>query len=157
MQPIDILATAMAYVSLADGNIGREEKAHLYLTIGKLVGITQMTEEQMKEVVQKAFKYAQTQDYEAFLDIAFDALTAGQANSVLLNMYDLMLCDGSIAAGEKKMIDRWRARFDVDPQIMTAFRQLLIVKNDTRMFMQSEHPCNEAGFSLNVRLVAAEQ
>ncbi|MGB0671112.1 MAG: TerB family tellurite resistance protein [Rhodospirillales bacterium] len=154
--PLEVKAIALAYVALADGEAGSEEKAVIFSILGKHVRSEHLTPDTLKVLAQKAFAFAKQYDFNTFLEKAGGVLSPGQQMSVLLNMYDIMLADGQIAAGEKKMIDLFRRRFDIDDAAMTAFRQILILKNDAAMFTNPDHPCNEPNFKMDIRVGGSE-
>lgn len=143
MQPLDILATAIAYVVAADGQTTVEEKAQLVSMLGKHVSIGDISQGDLQRMTQSAFSNAQKIPLEKFLTVVGGSLSQGQKAVLLLNLYDVAAVDGSIALGEQKVIEAFEQALHIDEDSMTKARNIIAYKNDTAVFTNPAHPKNE--------------
>jgi len=152
MTPLKALATALAYVIVADDEVAAPEKAQMLATLGKHLHMNTMSELHLKELTREAFKYARHHPFDHYLKEIQGLLSPGQETCIYLNLYDAMLVDGTVTSGEREILDRFRGFAGIDEDVDIAIRQVLMVKNDTGMFLQENHPCNEPGYALRVAL-----
>ncbi|MGJ3259831.1 MAG: TerB family tellurite resistance protein [Rhodospirillales bacterium] len=143
MQPLDILATAIAYVIAADGQTTVEEKATLVSMLGKHVSNGDLTRDELQNMTQSAFNNAEKIPVEKFLTVVSGNLSQGQKAVLLLNLYDVAAVDGSIALGEKRVLQAFEEALEIDENTMIKARDIIAYKNDTAVFTNATHPKNE--------------
>jgi len=151
--PLAILACALTYVIEADNRTTFEEKAKMLTVLGKHVGRGEMTETALHQLAADAYEFSLTMEVEHFIDATIETLTPAQKMSIIINLYDAMLVDGMVAAGERRVMDRFISRFEVDRNTIRALREVLMLKNDTGLFKAPDHPYNEPSYSLQLKLV----
>jgi len=151
--PLAILACALTYVIEADNRTTFEEKAKMITVLGKHVGRGEITEEALHQLAADAYDFSLTMEVEKFIDHITPILTPAQKASIVINLYDAMLVDGLVAAGERRVMDRFIASFDFDRGTVRAIREVLMVKNDTGLFTAPDHPHNEPSYRLQLQLI----
>lgn len=140
MQPLDILATSVAYVITADGKTTVEEKAKLITMLGKHVANSDLTQADLQTLTQSAFTNTQKIPVEKFLSVVTGSLSAGQKAVLLLNLYDVAAVDGSISMGEKEIVEAFDKALKIDEDTMKTARNIIAYKNDTSVFTNPVHP-----------------
>ena len=150
-----MLAQSLAYVIEADNRASVEEKAKMITVLAKHVARGELTQDQMRELTANAFKHAGDISLDMFLGTIVPRATPAQKLSLVVNLYDAMLVDGQVAEGERRIIDKFIAAFDLDRQTIRAVRELMLLKNDTAIFSDPQHPFNEPNFKLELKLVGA--
>lgn len=146
LTPMQALATATAYIVMADKKAVPEERAGLVSLLGKHVSKREMSSTQIQRLTADAFAYVAKHEYDKFLLSIEDTLTPAQIISVIANMYELMIVDGHVIAGEKELVDEFFRFFDIDRRIVNTVREILMIKNDTTMFLRDDHPNNGSDF-----------
>lgn len=142
MQPLDILATAVAYVITADGKTTIEEKAKLVTMLGKHVANNDLSQADLQSMTQSAFSNVQKIPVEKFLTVTA-SLSSGQKAVLLLNLYDVAAVDGSISMGEKVVVEAFEEALKIDENSMKTARNIIAYKNDTSVFTNPVHPKND--------------
>jgi uncharacterized tellurite resistance protein B-like protein len=153
MTPIEILATAVAYVIMGDNRAFVEEKAKMIGLLGKHVSNQQLTNDGLRTISSAAFKFADKVPLNTFIEEVTPKLLPAQRLCILINLYDVTLADGDITMGEKDVINQFRTAFGISNEQMQPIWQIIRVKNETDMFLKTTHPMNDRSFSLEVRLV----
>jgi len=143
MQPMDILATAVAYVVSADGKTTVEEKAKLITMLGKHVANGDLSQADLQALTQGAFANATKIPIEKFMTVVVGSLSSGQKAVLLLNLYDVAAVDGSISMGEKRIIEVFEGALKIDENSMKTARDIIAYKNDTGVFVNPVHPKND--------------
>lgn len=143
MQPLDILATSVAYIITADGKTTVEEKAKLITMLGKHVANNDMTQAELQKMTQSAFSNAEKIPVEKFMTVVAGSLSAGQKAVLLLNLYDVAAVDGSISMGEKQIVEAFEGALKIDENSMKIAREIIAYKNDTGVFFNPVHPKND--------------
>ena len=146
LTPMQVLAVATAYVVMADKKALPEERASLVSLLGKHVCRREMSSTQIQRLTADAFAYVAQYDYNRFLMSIEATLSPAQIISVLTNMYETMIVDGSVVAREKELIDEFYRFFDFDRRVVNTIREVLMVKNDTTLFLREDHPNNTPEF-----------
>ncbi len=150
--PLAILARALAYVIEADNQTTFEEKAMMVTVLGKHVARGEMSQKELHTLANDAFEQAHQVPVEKFLDVVTGKLTPGQKASIIINLYDAMLVDGLVVAGERKIMEQFIGAFDMSPSTMRAIREVSMLKNDTGLFLDPGHPLNEPSYRLEMEL-----
>jgi len=153
--PLAILAHALAYVIEADNRTTFEEKAKMITVLGKHVARGEMSQKELHQMANDAFERAHQVSVEKFLDNVIDKLTPAQKTSIVINLYDAMLVDGQVVAGERKILEQFIGAFEMDRGTMRAIREVAMLKNDTGLFIDPNHPYNEPSYRLELELIGA--
>ena len=153
MTPLTALATALTYVIVADREVTGPDRALLLTVLGKHVYLNKMSQQHFQKLTADAFEYAREKPIAEFLLDIEGVFSPGQAISVYLNLFDAMLVDGTVSEGERQVLKQFRDFFGIEAGVDRAFRQIMMLKNDTSMFLQSDHPCNDPGYNLRVAIV----
>ncbi len=146
LTPMQALATATAYIVMADKKAVPEERAGLVSLLGKHVSKREMSSTQIQRLTADAFAYVAKHEYDKFLLSIEDTLTPAQIILVMANMYELMIVDGHVIAREKELVDEFFRFFDIDRRIVNTVREILMIKNDTTMFLRDDHLNNGSDF-----------
>lgn len=150
--PLLFLATALAYLIHADNKPAVEEKAKFLSLFGKHVSRGEISNDYLQALTAEAFQRARNMELDAFLRDAAADLTHAQKLAVIINLYDVLLADGRVAAGETVIFNRFVGAFDIDAATLRALREILLVKNDTTLFTNRNHPMNEPRYRLDIKL-----
>lgn len=150
--PLYILATSVAYLVDADTRTTFEEKAKLITIFGKHVSRNELTQDELHGVMSDAFQFAGRIDIDRFIARIEPDLTPGQKASIIINLYDAMLVDGQVAAGERAVLNKFVAAFDLSRNTMRSIREVIMLKNDTAVFTDKGHPYNEPSYVLDLKM-----
>lgn len=142
LTPIQIFAVSLAYIIDADRLRPNEEKAAVVALLGKHVTRGEFTEKGLAELAQFAFVRSAKQDIGEFLDEVTPRLSPLQMASIYMNVMEAMLVDGTVRESEQIVMKKFQDAFHLDQDTVLAIRELIFVKNDTRMFLYPEHPRN---------------
>ncbi len=152
MSPIEILATAMAYVIMGDNKAAVEEKGKLLGLLGKHVSKGDLSEDGLKTISNSAFRFAGKVDVRVFIGDIASKLSPAQRLCILVNLYDITLADGDITMGETEIVNQFRRVFGYSSDQMQAVQQVLRVKNETDMFLKATHPMNDPAYHFDIRV-----
>lgn len=145
--PIFILVTMMAYIALSGGkNVPVEQKAEFISTLRKHVTKEEISEEEMRVMMRDSFEQTERIEYRTYLDKVRPQLSYGQRLSIIANLYDMMMVDGELLEGEESKIDLARRVFELDPVTTKQIRRIMLLKNDTAIFLNPSHPGNDPDF-----------
>lgn len=150
MKPMEVLVTSLAFLMGSDGDLAAEEKAKLLGLLNKHVNRGEMTQAELQTVVRDAFNVSRAMQLETFLFGSVAKLSRGQKLAIFANLYDIALADGEMRAGEAETLETFRRALEIGNSDMRAIKELMLLKNDTRMFTEPNHPCNAADFMLKV-------
>ena len=151
MESLEILVTALAYAIVADGKIKVEQKSSLLSLMGKHVHLHKdLTEDQLAALSRKAFEFARTTPLEKFIKTVTSELSGGQQAVLLINLYDTVSADGTMADGEMDVIEKFERRLNIDLSTMKIARKVIFNKNDTTVFTNPLHSGNGPGFVFRV-------
>ena len=103
-------------------------------------------------LTESAFARAKANPLGDFLHEANLTLTHAQKTAILLNLFDVMVADGRMTAGESALFDEAMNIFGLKKESFQAVREMLILKNDTTVFTNPLHPCNESTYQFGVRI-----
>ena len=150
-----VLARALAYVVDADNRTTVEEKAKMLTVLGKHVARGDITNRQLRGLMDDAFNHASLVPVERVSDDIKEKVTPAQKASLIMNLYDAMLVDGQVASGERTILDKFVAAFEMSRNTIRALREIIMLKNDTGLFTDARHPFNEPSFRLDLQLIGA--
>lgn len=142
LSPIQIFAVSLAYIIDADRLRPNEEKAKVVALLGKHVTRGEFTEKGLGELAQFAFQRSEKQPLEQFLEEVSSRLSPLQKASIYMNVMEAMLVDGTVRESEQIVMKKFQDAFHLDQETVLAVREVIYVKNDTRMFLYPEHPRN---------------
>lgn len=148
LTPMQVLATAQAYVILADNKTLPEERAGLVGLLGKHVSRSDLTPQQIQGLTADAFAYVAKYPFDEFLLSIEATITPAQIVAIFCNMYETMLIDGQMVAKEKELIEKFYRFFNIDKRVVNTARELVFIKNDTSIFLRKDHPNNGRDFRL---------
>ncbi len=151
--PLFILVTLMAYIAECGGrDIPMEQKAEFVTILRKHVRKEDITEHELHLMVRDGFKQTLRVEYRTYLDKVAPKLSLGQRLSIIANLYNMMMVDGELLDGEETRIDLCRRVFGLDPDVTRQIRRILLLKNDTSVFLDPGHPGNDPGFHFKINL-----
>lgn len=127
LTPAIALATSMIYMMASDGELADEEMNYLFI---KLQGIGNP-----EELIQNASKYSKKQDLEAFQKEANALLSHDQKLTILANLIDLLLADGSAEEEEQNLFFSFTESFDIGEDEIQPYIDIISVKNDFALFV----------------------
>ena len=107
----------------ADGKIEPEE-------IGRLVAAVKDD----RSLLESATRYTKLHDVSEFLGFCHTLLSREQKLSVLVNLYDAMLANGSVIEQEQALFEEFSAAFGVSEAVLMPYLQSIQVKNDKALF-----------------------
>ena len=116
-------AASMIYMINADGKIEPEE-------IGRLVAAVKDD----RSLLESATRYTKLHDVSEFLGFCHTLLSREQKLSVLVNLYDAMLANGSVIEQEQALFEEFIAAFGVSDAVLMPYLQSIQVKNDQAVF-----------------------
>ena len=127
LTPAIALATSMIYMMAVDGDVSDEEMNYLAV---KLYAIGDAN-----ELISLSQKYSKKQDLEAFQKEANEKLTEDQKFTVLANLIDILLADGSAEEEEQNLFFSFVEAFGISEDDIQAYIDILSVKNDLASFV----------------------
>ncbi|NQV44789.1 MAG: hypothetical protein HQ501_07800 [Rhodospirillales bacterium] len=149
--PLFILVTLMAYIAECGGReIPIEQKSVFLAILRKHVNKNEIEEKELHLMLRDAFNLTLRIEFPHYLESVTPALTMGQRFSVIANLYNMMMVDGEIRDGEEARIDLCRRKFGLDPRIARQIRRVSLLRNDTSIFLNPNHPCNDPAFSFHL-------
>ena len=117
LTPPMVLASALMYLMLAEGEIGAAD------------GVA-TSSEFVTPLLQSTKAYVHAVPFERFLQDAPGLLTVKERLSVLVNVCDGMISDGNIHEAEKKIFDQLTIAFGIKPQALETFLEAITAKNN---------------------------
>jgi uncharacterized tellurite resistance protein B-like protein len=128
LTPAIALATSMIYMMAADGDISDEELNYLAT---KLYAIGDA-----EELINLSAKYSKKQSLEEFQKEANQILTKEQKLTVLANLIDILLADGSAEEEEQELFFSFVNAFGISEDEIQPFIEVLSIKNDLASFVE---------------------
>jgi len=127
LTPAIALATSMIYMMAVDGDVSDEEMNYLAV---KLYAIGDA-----EELISLSQKYSRKQGLEAFQKEANEKLTEDQKFTVLANLIDILLADGSAEEEEQELFFSFVEAFHISEEDIQHYIDILSVKNDLASFV----------------------
>jgi len=128
LTPAIALATSMIYMMSVDGDISDEEMNYLAV---KLYAIGDAD-----ELIRLSQKYSKKQDLHAFQKEANEKLTEDQKFTLLANLIDILLADGSAEEEEQDLFFSFVEAFGISHEEIQPYIDILSVKNDLASFVE---------------------
>ncbi len=152
MHPIRALASCLAYVAMADGDVDPAERASMIASLSKWVRPGVLDQSQLQEICKKAFAQAKEKPLERFLTQLHGELTAAQGLSVIANVLDLMMADGKLTDGELKALHAISDTLSVSKEDFDAIRAVILLKTNVDIYLEPRHRWNDGDYKLPVRI-----
>ena len=128
LTPAIALATSMIYMMSVDGEVSDEEMNYLAV---KLYAIGDA-----EELVSLSRKYSKKQDLQAFQKEANEKLTQDQKFTILANLIDILLADGSADEKEQELFFSFSEAFGISEEEIQVYIDVISVKNDLASFVE---------------------
>lgn len=149
MTPHFAFATSLIYMMGADGEMDQEEIGQLLAVIGgKKQGDTIYVGGNNEEMFRRAIKYVQKNSLDQFLAEAAPILTDAQKMCILVNLIDSSLADGEAEREEQEFFGKFLNAFNISEERFKPFFEVIVLKNDRSVFMNQNHPKNQAGYKV---------
>lgn len=148
-------ATSLIYMIGADGKIEHEEIGQLLAVLGGeenndgTIGVGANN----KQLLDRAVKYYQKNpQVETFLSEVTPTLTDAQKMCILTNMLDSSLSDGEAAPEEQVLFDKFLQAFGIPEDRFKPFFDVIVLKNDRTVFTKVDHPSNQPGHTVELKI-----
>ena len=130
LTPTIAVATAMIYMMSSDGEIAEEEMHYLAMTLQSF-GDPQ-------EIIDNASKYARKNNLDSYLKEANGMLSADQKMTILANLIDVLLSDGTAEEEEQELFYTFVEAFGVSDEEIQPYIDIISIKNDFAIFLDAE-------------------
>ncbi len=127
LTPAISMSAAMIYMMASDGELAEEEMDYLFITLRSFG--------EPQELVDRASKYVKKNDMDTFLEQANELLSDDQKLTVLANLIDLLLADGSAEEEEQAMFFKFAEAFGFSEEDVQPYIDIISVKNDFAIFL----------------------
>jgi len=128
LTPTVAVATAMIYMMSSDGEIAEEEMHYLAMTLQSFG--------EPQEIIDMASKYARKNNLDKFLVEANRLLNSDQKMTILANLIDVLLSDGSAEEEEQDLFYAFVEAFGVSDEEIQPYIDIISVKNDFASFVE---------------------
>jgi uncharacterized tellurite resistance protein B-like protein len=127
LTPAIALAGSMVYMMASDGELADEEMNYLIITLQSLGD--------PEELIKNASKYAKKHDLETFQKEANAILNEEQKMTILANLVDLLLADGSAEEEEQELFFSFVNAFGVSEEDIQILIEVISTKNNYAIFL----------------------
>jgi len=127
LTPAIALATSMIYMMASDGELADAEMNYLFVNLQTIGDV--------EELVKASSKYSKKQDLEAFQKEANELLSDDQKMTILSNLIDLLLADGSAEEEEQDLFFSFVEAFSISEDDIQPYIDIISVKNDFAIFL----------------------
>jgi uncharacterized tellurite resistance protein B-like protein len=153
MTPHFAFAASLIYMIGADGTVANEEVGQLLSVLGGedsdgVIGVGANNQ----QLLDRAFKYYQKTKVDTFLSEATPVLTDAQKMCMLTNLLDSSLSDGTAAPEEQELFNKFLQAFGISEERFKPFFDVIALKNDRAVFTKTDHPSNQPGYSVQLKL-----
>ncbi|TWH64350.1 tellurite resistance protein TerB [Azomonas agilis] len=152
MTPHLAFAVSLLYMMSADGEIDNEEVGHLLSVLGGqdqgngVIGVGAQNE----KLLDNAIRYRRRKSINEFLAEATPLLSDAQKMCILVNLIDSSLADGQPEPGEQALFGQFLQAFQISEERFRPFFEVILLKNDRAVFINPEHPKNQAGYQVSL-------
>lgn len=151
MTPHFAFATSLLYMMGADGEMDQEE-------VGQLLAVIGGTEKNgtiyvggnNDDMFGRAIKYVKKNSVNTFLAEAAPILTDAQKMCIMVNLIDSSLADGEPEREEQELFAKFLQAFDITEERFRPFFEVIVLKNDRSVFINQNHPKNQAGYKVTL-------
>jgi uncharacterized tellurite resistance protein B-like protein len=153
MTPHFAFAASLIYMIGADGTVANEEVGQLLSVLGGedsdgVIGVGANNQ----QLLDRAFKYYQKTKVDTFLSEVTPVLTDAQKMCMLTNLLDSSLSDGTAAPEEQELFNKFLQAFGISEERFKPFFDVIALKNDRAVFTKTDHPSNQPGYSVQLKL-----
>jgi uncharacterized tellurite resistance protein B-like protein len=153
MTPHFAFAASLIYMIGADGTVANEEVGQLLSVLGGedsdgVIGVGANNQ----QLLDRAFKYYQKTKVDTFLSEVTPVLTDAQKMCMLTNLLDSSLSDGTAAPEEQELFNKFLQAFGISEERFKPFFDVIALKNDRAVFTKTDHPSNEPGYTVQLKL-----
>ncbi|MDF2960484.1 MAG: Tellurite resistance protein TerB [Paenibacillus sp.] len=151
MTPHFAFATSLLYMMQSDGEMDHEEVGQLLSVLGGeenngVIGVGANN----RALLDRALKYIRSNSIEKFLSEAAPILTDAQKICILINLVDSSLADGQPEKEEQELFGKFLNGFGITEDRFTPFFEVIMLKNDRSVFLDQNHPKNQAGYKVTL-------
>ncbi|MFC0212172.1 TerB family tellurite resistance protein [Paenibacillus chartarius] len=151
MTPHFAFATSLLYMMQSDGEMDHEEVGQLLAVLGGenkngVIGVGANN----RELLDRALKYIRSNSVDKFISEAAPILTDAQKMCILVNLVDSSLADGEPERQEQELFAKFMKGFGIDEARFTPFFEVIVLKNDRSVFLNQNHPKNQAGYQVSL-------
>ena len=151
MTPHFAFATSLLYMMGADGEMDQEEIGQLLAVIGgKEKNGTIYVGGNNDDMFGRAIKYVRKNSVDTFLTEAAPILTDAQKMCIMVNLIDSSLADGEPEREEQELFAKFLTAFDITEDRFRPFFEVIVLKNDRSVFIDQNHPKNQAGYKVSL-------
>lgn len=151
MTPHFAFATSLLYMMGSDGEMDQEEVGQLLSVIGgSEKGGTITVGGNNEDMFRRALKYVRNNSVDSFLAEAAPILTDAQKMCILVNLIDSSLADGEPEREEQELFAKFLKAFDISEDRFRPFFEVIVLKNDRSVFINENHPKNQAGYQVTL-------
>lgn len=151
MTPHFAFATSLLYMMGSDGEMDQEEVGQLLAVIGgQEKNGTIYVGGNNDDMFQRAIKYVRKNSVDTFLNEAAPILTDAQKMCILVNLVDSSLADGEPEREEQELFAKFLKAFDITEDRFRPFFEVIVLKNDRSVFINQNHPKNQAGYKVKL-------
>ena len=145
LTPHLVLAAALLHMMASDGEIDDAESSQLQSVIGG-----------DQHVMNVAVQYVQAVPLAQFLTDAYQVLDKASTLSILTNVCDSLLADGSAGADEVALFERMKTAWGIDTATFAPFERAIALKNnDTVMGEYKADQLDQTAGSAHLALAAS--
>jgi uncharacterized tellurite resistance protein B-like protein len=154
MTPHFIFATSLIYMIGADGKVEPEEVGQLLAVLGGsesggAIGVGANNQ----QLLDRAFRYYQKNNsIDGFLNEITPLLTDAQKMCILTNILDSSLSDGTAAPEEQELFSKFLQAFEISEERFQPFFDVIALKNDRAVFTKTDHPSNQPGYTVQLKI-----
>jgi len=153
MTPHFAFAASLIYMIGSDGTVAPEEVGQLLSVLGGedsggVIGVGANNQ----QLLDRAFKYYKKTQVDTFLSEITPILTDAQKMCMLTNLLDSSLSDGTAAPEEQELFNQFLQAFDISEERFKPFFDVIALKNERSVFTNTEHPSNQPGYSVQLKL-----
>ena len=98
----------------------------------------------------RAIKYVRKNSVDTFLTEAAPILTDAQKMCIMVNLIDSSLADGEPEREEQELFAKFLTAFDITEDRFRPFFEVIVLKNDRSVFIDQNHPKNQAGYKVSL-------
>jgi len=151
MSPHLAFAISLLYMSSSDGEMDPEEVGHILAVLGGeeesgIIGVGANN----RALLDRAYRYRTKHTAEEFLREITPVLTDAQKMTILVNLVDSSLADGTPEREEQELFAKFLAAFGVSEERFRPFFEVIALKNDRSVFLKPNSPKNQPGYEVKL-------
>jgi uncharacterized tellurite resistance protein B-like protein len=151
MTPHLAFATSLIYMMGSDGEMDNEEVGQLLAVLGgESEGGTIGVGANNRALLDRAVKITRTTPADKFLADAAPILSDAQKMCILINLADSSFADGQPEEEEQALFYKFMTAFGISEERFRPFFEVIMIKNDRKVFVDDNHPHNKAGYTVKL-------